>query len=343
MAQRTEVREGDGRLVVTLDDECGLDMSVEDLGWRSLPELDVIGTGADIVLATSSAHEWRVVADSLRPDAAAYPLLEAGLNTPTGDVYDPECVELDQDELSVTLNGAPWRWFPLSDSDQFWFTLVPDLDLEPVVSLGAWMSESMTGMVWETGLYRSGPVLYGYEGDDISGGSTWVYYGEQDLDGRARAMLASAAAPYDLACPLAESGSELHGCVHSGWEVTVELSDVLSDETVAAFLNAPGSPATNAHPNSLRNKRASAGSTPTAAGRRCPPSQRSSPTAADRCPLRWKPSSARRCGQLPSRSSRHRSRSTDRGSLPLAVSTAQKSQPFAAPPFTAPAAVEGLV
>jgi hypothetical protein len=227
---------------VTVDGEAVLDVAVEDLGWRSLPELEVIGTDAEVVLATPSAHEWRVVADSLRPDATAYPMLEEGLYTSTGDVYDPQYVGLDQDELSVTLNGAPWRWFPLEDREQFWFTLVPDLDLEPAASLGAWMSESMTGMVWDTGVYRSGPVLYAYGGDDIYGGSTWLYYGTQDLDARARAMLDSADAPYDLACPLAEPGSELPGCVHSGWEVTVELSDVLSDETVAAYLDAAWQP-----------------------------------------------------------------------------------------------------
>lgn len=55
-------------------------------------------------------------------------------------------------------------------------------------------------------------------------------------------MLDGADTPYDLACPLAEPDLELPGCVHSGWEVTVELSDVLSDETVAAYLDASWRP-----------------------------------------------------------------------------------------------------
>lgn len=172
MAQRIEVTAGADRLVVAVDGERALDMALDDLSRRSLPELEVVSNDAEVVLATSSAHEWRVVADSLRPDEATEGTLEAGLMSPLTDVYDPVDIELEQDGLAVALNGAPWRWFPLADGKRFWFTLVPDLELEPVMSLGAWMSESMTGMVWDTGLYRSGPVLYAYEGNDIYGGST---------------------------------------------------------------------------------------------------------------------------------------------------------------------------
>lgn len=218
---------------------CTTWVGVRCLGWRlSAPQR------TSLLLSSSSASEWRVVSESLRPDEATYAALEEGLETTPGSTFDPKYLVLDQDDLSVTLNGARWRWFLLDarDCELLDFVLVPDLELEPVVTRGAWFSGSMTGMAWEAGLYRSGPVIYAYEGDDAYGGTTRLTYGEQDLDAHAEAWLTVSEDPYDPTCPLADNSSDQPDCVYTGWDVSLEVSDMLSDETVEAFLTAAWQP-----------------------------------------------------------------------------------------------------
>jgi hypothetical protein len=232
--QRVEIRDDGTTTSLSVDDEVVLAVSNAEPG--SNPGWG-IGRNVEIVLGDCTPNEWRMVG-ALSPDAES--LAELEVDQIGGD---PTAVEVYQDEVTVSVDRVPWRWAAeLCDEQWSVDSLVPDAEFEVVFELDVYMAGSMGGTSWEVGLRRAGPVLCGYEKDEIDG-PYWIEFshGEVDLSAVVKKTLERVDPPCLTPCPSAGAGN-VPGCEDSGWEACLSTADWLDDDIVASLLDATWTP-----------------------------------------------------------------------------------------------------
>lgn len=191
-----------------------------------------VGLHSEITLRNHTPSEWRMV-DELRPAESAEELLEID----PGDGGDAIDVWVYQDEITITVDGAPWRW-AAARSDGQWSVaaLVPDQEFEPVFDLDVYNAASMMGSAWSVGLRRSGPVLCAFEKEEEEE-PYWVEFshGDVELSSVVGKVLARVEAPGPPTCPCEEPHDPPED-EFEGWTASLTTADWLDDATVAMLM-----------------------------------------------------------------------------------------------------------
>ena len=230
---------GDTQRIEIIDDGVATSVAVDGELVGSVPNdrTDAaggceVGLNAEVALRNHTPSEWRMVGELWPADEAMEELeVDPGYG---GDAID---VWVYQDEITITVDGAPWRW-AAARSDGQWSVaaLVPDQEFEPVFGVEVYNAGSMTGSAWTIGLRRFGPVLCAFEKEEDEE-PYWVEFshGHVEMSSVVGKILARVEAPVPPTCPCEEPHDPPED-EYEGWEASLTTADWLDDRTVAKLM-----------------------------------------------------------------------------------------------------------
>ena len=155
----------------------------------------------------------------LLPSAALIDRLEELVNEEAFDGYEEEADPID---TGHTVGDATWGWLWCVERDSRQpgrWSLVPlnfQRDAQDVISLSAWQSASMTGIVMSSACRVLDGVIMIFARDDIDGLRRLSIYYSEDLERHARETVRDFF-EYDTPCPM---------CEELGWEISATVDSV---------------------------------------------------------------------------------------------------------------------